>query len=1127
MAQVSVTKPVTVTVSDSVWTAVAGQAVHAWEGVSDTGYSAVTDENGQAQFTLPAGDYRFSTEFDGETFWSDTDDSCAVVSSSAVQGPGCESVDLRVALPIEIKVVGATGKPIAGVFVEVFDGDSATSYSATTNQQGFVFITLPVGSYRFRATSGGQAYWSGAANHCEVFKCSSVTITAASPIPPKQGYEPSEKKPVVLVEQFSRQAFLYGVSFQSQAANVTITVLDADGNPRADVPVAAFDGATPSGQGGTTDAEGQVTLSLPGGSYRFRAEFSSIYYWSGTENHCTTPECATAAITVALPATVTVFDPDAGSYRPGLTVHAYQGATDTGYSAVTDENGQASLNLPIGNYRFMVELDGAQFFSEGYDHCDVPNCRGAEMWVFSARTVTVRQKNGTLVENALVEAYTETTYTGLSGTTNENGVAQITLAQGWYRFRVTVPSGQYWSGDQVHCKAPDCKGVTVVVDTYDTIPVSVLNTNGTPQGANHTVTAFTGETATEQSAASDHNGQAILTLLEGNYRFRALYEGAPFWSSAVDHCAIPGCSGTTIEVSLTTQVNVRDVDGQPVAGVEVYAFDGDTYTNFSRVTDDNGTAFFVLPFGSYRFRVDVGGASFWSGTENHYTLPTTWLHVDITVGKPVVVSLSRQSGASAANMTVDVYSGTEYVGRTGTTGADGKVSFTLPDGEYRFRVEYAGTEYWSAVCQVPGCESSEITILDGSGAQSEVTIDYEYDPLYRLTAADYSTGEFYHYTYDAVGNRLSQTSQVNDFPIGVSYEYDAANRLTSAGGMAYTYDANGNLLHDSANEYTYDAANRLSVVSLPSQGGGQSAVTSYKYSGLGDRLQETVNGVTTTFTMDLNTGLTQALSDGTYTYTYGLGRIAQYNTTTEYFLGDALGSVRQLTDAYGIVTLVRAYNPYGEVTQTSGAGLTSYGFTSEYQMNDLVYLRARHYAPGTGRFLTRDTWTGDSNQPMSYNKWIYAYGQPVNLVDPTGYFPAECLEADNFAQCLRDWQAESRGVVECELLPLPKVATILTALPFLERSPQPPLGMTTIVSNVYKSILLSNYGVELLDGSSNETWNIRRSQGALKAVESVAKKISETAGGTPSAAFRNAFKTYTKNLVMKKVYSLSDGGKGG
>jgi len=34
------------------------------------------------------------------------------------------------------------------------------------------------------------------------------------------------------------------------------------------------------------------------------------------------------------------------------------------------------------------------------------------------------------------------------------------------------------------------------------------------------------------------------------------------------------------------------------------------------------------------------------------------------------------------------------------------------------------------------------------------------DSLYRLITATYSTGEYYHYTYDPVGNRLSLTTTV-------------------------------------------------------------------------------------------------------------------------------------------------------------------------------------------------------------------------------------------------------------------------------------------------------------------------------------------------------------------------------
>ena len=76
----------------------------------------------------------------------------------------------------------------------------------------------------------------------------------------------------------------------------------------------------------------------------------------------------------------------------------------------------------------------------------------------------------------------------------------------------------------------------------------------------------------------------------------------------------------------------------------------------------------------------------------------------------------------------------------------------------------------------------------------------------------------------------------------------------------------------------------------------------FGYGGLGDRHQQ--NGVN--YTLDLNTGLTQVLSDGTNTYLYGNGRISQFSIVNsqlpEYFLGDALGSMRQLANTAGVVS---------------------------------------------------------------------------------------------------------------------------------------------------------------------------------------------------------------------------------
>ncbi len=93
--------------------------------------------------------------------------------------------------------------------------------------------------------------------------------------------------------------------------------------------------------------------------------------------------------------------------------------------------------------------------------------------------------------------------------------------------------------------------------------------------------------------------------------------------------------------------------------------------------------------------------------------------------------------------------------------------------------------------------------------------------------------------------------------------------MTTVDGVPYAWDANGNLLNDGWNTYTYDSANRLLSVT------NADTTSSYAYNGLGDRLQETVNGQTTTYLLDLAAGLTQVLSDGSNDYLYGIDLIAQ------------------------------------------------------------------------------------------------------------------------------------------------------------------------------------------------------------------------------------------------------------
>jgi RHS repeat-associated protein len=45
---------------------------------------------------------------------------------------------------------------------------------------------------------------------------------------------------------------------------------------------------------------------------------------------------------------------------------------------------------------------------------------------------------------------------------------------------------------------------------------------------------------------------------------------------------------------------------------------------------------------------------------------------------------------------------------------------------------------------------------------------------------------------------------------------------------------------------------------------------------------------------------------------------------------------------------------------------------------------ARYYNPATGRFMSRDPLDGKSYDPKTLHKYLYAGGDPVNQIDPSG-----------------------------------------------------------------------------------------------------------------------------------------------
>lgn len=274
------------------------------------------------------------------------------------------------------------------------------------------------------------------------------------------------------------------------------------------------------------------------------------------------------------------------------------------------------------------------------------------------------------------------------------------------------------------------------------------------------------------------------------------------------------------------------------------------------------------------------------------------------------------------------------------------------------------------------------------------TVDYAYDNVYRLTQENINGSTVINYTYDNVGNRLVKS--VNG--TNTNYTYDANDRLITEGSISYSYDNNGNVISKtSANEtisYEYDLQNRLKKMTVNDASGTN--ITEYIYDSDGIRVQKIINGSQITkYLVDKNQQFPNVLLETSGTgatiasYVYGDGLISQKRGSSKFFYHyDKQMSVRMLTNSAENVTDTYIYDAFGILLQKTGTTQNNYLFAGEqYDPNaGFYYLRARYYNPAYGRFISMDPWHGNIFEPASLHKYVYAYNNPMNYIDPTGRF---------------------------------------------------------------------------------------------------------------------------------------------
>lgn len=327
------------------------------------------------------------------------------------------------------------------------------------------------------------------------------------------------------------------------------------------------------------------------------------------------------------------------------------------------------------------------------------------------------------------------------------------------------------------------------------------------------------------------------------------------------------------------------------------------------------------------------------------------------------------------------------------------------------------------------------------------TTSYDYDGLKRLTKESISNGktaDTYSYEYDDYGNRSKMVANgseeyetVYDYTVNGKYTAllqkeiktvkETPSAVTSNNGLAisptdlitstaadakreetaYSYDANGNqitkITADKTETNTYDSLNQL----IGFTDGKTTA--SYKYDVDGLRISKTVDGHSIDQIWNDNKQIAVD-ADGSNPYKAqiyirgtnllaGCEFVQAVKSDYTYYTQNAHGDVVNLTDNNGAVTKTYQYDAFGVEKNIDDTDTNAFRYCGEYYDKETatIYLRARYYSPSTGRFISRDSFAGSNNDPLSLNLYTYCHNNPVSGTDSTGHFLDTFFDAASLA----------------------------------------------------------------------------------------------------------------------------------
>jgi RHS repeat-associated protein len=474
----------------------------------------------------------------------------------------------------------------------------------------------------------------------------------------------------------------------------------------------------------------------------------------------------------------------------------------------------------------------------------------------------------------------------------------------------------------------------------------------------------------------------------------------------------------------------------PSAGRKTFAYD--SYGNISQETNANGSSvkFTYDVYGrmtkkeivgeqtvTYNFNTDglLTSENSTNGTSKTYAYDANF---QLTTEKETIVDgkwLQKTFAYSNNNLSSTVYSS--------NTGSIVTENYLYANGNLTEIKLNNATSIWKLTSE----NDLGMTTGVATGVLSQsYTFDQYGFPIERSVKNGSAFVQNFSYNFNVQTSNLNWRKD-NTRNIQENFSYDNLNRLTHFSGNVISYDVKGNITDNTGvGKFSYNSSKPFAIETITPYGNSiplrsqlvtynalmrptsiteNGYIANYTYNGDGDRVKMHVKKNNTDELIrhyignqyEAESGVAGTkerlyLGGDAYTATAVYVKEGSGSWTVNFICRDYLGSITHVTNASGQLRQELSYDPWGRLRNPTNHAIfasgsepsliLARGFTGHEHLTmfALINMNARLYDPILGRFLSPDPYIQNPFFSQNFNRYSYAWNNPLRFTDPDGEF---------------------------------------------------------------------------------------------------------------------------------------------